>query len=105
MFLAGIEDISNRAGQVAIVAVQIVGFDAGDDIVPLTVVTREAAIARGDILGLAERLPVVAKTRRRDEVALQIAVERRRYVRGCTAIGLLPTNVEACPVDRRRGPT
>src|SRR5207248_11601727 len=55
-------------------AVQIVAFDANDDIVPLRIVAAESAISSIEAMCRAQRRPTVGKTRGRYERILQICV-------------------------------
>src|SRR2546423_10907832 len=82
-------------------AVQIVAFDANDDIVPLRIVAAESAISSIEAMCRAQRRPAVGKPRGRYERILQICVGGYR-LRVSGAVCSLPTNVEALPVDSSR---
>src|SRR5438270_8593076 len=82
-------------------AVQIVAFDANDDIVPLRIVAPESAISSIETMCRAQRRPRIRKIGWRDERVLQIGVRGyRRRVSG--AVCSLAPNVKALPVDSRR---
>src|SRR3954452_19517579 len=81
--------------------VQIVTFDANDDIVPLRIVAPESAISNIEAMCRTQRRPRIGKTGWRDEGILQIGVGGyRRRVSG--AVCNLAPNVKALPVDSRR---